>query len=99
MLRLVVIDDPIISLDEHRSLTTVQEMRHLAARPAQVIVLSRDKLYLCRIWDATDRDQRTALEIAHDGAGSTIRVSAHQQLRELCNSLNTRTGSTITRQS
>jgi wobble nucleotide-excising tRNase len=36
----VVIDDPISSLDEHRSLTTVQEVRHLSARAGQVIVLS-----------------------------------------------------------
>lgn len=41
--RIVVIDDPITSLDEHRSLTTVQEMRHLSQRTAQVIVLSHDK--------------------------------------------------------
>jgi wobble nucleotide-excising tRNase len=60
--RIVVIDDPITSLDEHRSLTTVQEMRHLAERTAQVIVLSHDKPFLCRIWDGTDSDQRAALE-------------------------------------
>jgi wobble nucleotide-excising tRNase len=72
--RIVVIDDPITSLDEHRSLTTVQEMRHLAERTAQVIVLSHDKPFLCRIWDGTDPDQRAALEIARDGAGSTIRA-------------------------
>jgi wobble nucleotide-excising tRNase len=72
--RIVVIDDPITSLDEHRSLTTVQEMRHLAERTAQVIVLSHDKPFLCRVWDGTDRDQRAALEIARDGLGSTIRA-------------------------
>jgi wobble nucleotide-excising tRNase len=69
----VVIDDPITSLDEHRALTTVQEMRQLAGRTAQVIVLSHDKSFLCRIWEGTDRDQRTALEIVRDGTGSTIR--------------------------
>jgi wobble nucleotide-excising tRNase len=72
--RIVVIDDPITSLDEHRSLTTVQEMRHLAERTAQVIVLSHDKPFLCRIWDGTDPDQRAALELVRDGAGSTIRA-------------------------
>src|SRR3546814_764603 len=41
--KIVVIDDPITSLDDHRSLTTVQEMRRLAERTAQVIVLSQDR--------------------------------------------------------
>ena len=48
-------------------------MRQLAGRTAQVIVLSHDKSFLCRIWEGTDRDQRTALEIVRDGTGSTIR--------------------------
>jgi wobble nucleotide-excising tRNase len=72
--KIVVIDDPITSLDEHRALTTVQEMRHLAERVAQVVVLSHDKSFLCRIWEGTDRDQRTALEVTRNGAGSAIRA-------------------------
>jgi len=38
--KIVVIDDPMTSLDEHRALTTVQEMRRLVPRVSQVIVLS-----------------------------------------------------------
>jgi len=38
-----LIDDPISNLDEHRALTTVQEIRRLAERAAQVIVLSHNK--------------------------------------------------------
>jgi wobble nucleotide-excising tRNase len=72
--KIVIIDDPITSLDEHRSLTTVQEMRRLAERTAQVFVLSHTKSFLCRVWEGADRDQRTALELARDGAGSTIRT-------------------------
>jgi wobble nucleotide-excising tRNase len=72
--KIVIIDDPITSLDEHRSLTTVQEIRHLAERTAQVIVLSHTKSFLCRIWQGADHDERTALELARDGAGSTIRT-------------------------
>ena len=49
--KVVVIDDPISSLDEHRALTTVQEMRRLAERVGQVIVLSHSKAFLCRIWE------------------------------------------------
>jgi wobble nucleotide-excising tRNase len=69
----VVIDDPISSLDDHRSLTTVQEVRQLSERAAQVIVLSHDKRFLCRTWNGADPTARVALEIARDGNGSTLR--------------------------
>lgn len=71
--KVVVIDDPITSLDDHRSLTTVQEVRRLVDRAAQVIVLSHNKAFLCRLWEGASPDRRTALEVARDGAGSTIR--------------------------
>jgi len=69
----VVIDDPISSLDDHRSLTTVQEVRRLAERAGQVIVLSHDKRFLCRVWNGADSTTRVALEIVRDGTGSTLR--------------------------
>jgi wobble nucleotide-excising tRNase len=69
---IVVIDDPITSLDEHRSLTTVQELRRLAERAEQVIVLSHTKAFLCRIWESSDPTRRAALQVGRDGAGSTI---------------------------
>jgi wobble nucleotide-excising tRNase len=71
--RVVVIDDPISSLDDHRSLTTVQEVRRLAERAGQVIVLSHDKRFLCRIWNGAGPTVRSALEIVRDGNGSTVR--------------------------
>lgn len=69
---IVVIDDPISSLDDHRSLTTVREIRRLAERAGQVIVLSHDKRFLCRIWDGANATMRSALEIVRDGNGSTV---------------------------
>jgi len=68
----VVIDDPVSSLDEHRSLTTVQEIRRLSDRAAQVIVLSHSKPFLCRIWEGADPTSRVALHVVRDGNGSTI---------------------------
>lgn len=74
----VVIDDPVSSLDEHRSLTTVQEIRRLSTQVAQVIVLSHSKPFLCRIWEGAApasrnaRDHRVALHVVRDGNGSTI---------------------------
>ena len=71
--KVVVIDDPISSLDDYRSLTTVQEVRRFSERAGQVIVLSHDKRFLGRLWDGADRTTRTALEIVRQGGGSTLR--------------------------
>ena len=70
--KVVAIDDPISSLDEHRSLTTVQEIRRLAERAGQVVVLSHNKPFLCGIWEGTDDTIRTALQVVRDGVGSSL---------------------------
>jgi wobble nucleotide-excising tRNase len=72
--KIIVIDDPISSLDEHRSLTTVQEVRRLMQRTLQVLVLSHNKPFLCNIWDGTDTTLRGAIEFVRAGDGSTIRA-------------------------
>jgi wobble nucleotide-excising tRNase len=72
--KVAVFDDPITSLDEHRSLATVQEMRRVAGRAKQLIVLSHDKNFLCNIWEGTDTSLRAALEVVREGDGSTIRA-------------------------
>jgi wobble nucleotide-excising tRNase len=72
--KVVVIDDPISSLDEHRALTTVLEIRRLAERATQVIVLSHNKPFLCRLWEGADSTVRAALEVVRDGVGSTLRA-------------------------
>ncbi|MDI1229151.1 MAG: AAA family ATPase [bacterium] len=68
----VVIDDPMTSLDEHRSLATIQQMRRLIDRVNQVIVLSHSKPFLCGLWEGADRIARSAMMIARDGTGSTL---------------------------
>ncbi len=70
--KVVVIDDPITSLDEHRSLTTVQQLRQLGLRTSQLIVLSHSKAFLCSIWKGIDPTQRAALSIVRQADGSTI---------------------------
>lgn len=70
--KIVVIDDPMTSLDEHRSLTTVEEMRGLSERVRQVIVLSHSKPFLCAIWEGADTQTRSALRINREGTGSTL---------------------------
>ena len=69
---IVVIDDPMSSLDEHRSLTTVQEVRKLSIRAGQVIVLSHNKDFLCEIWNGMRSNECVSLEIAQNGDESTI---------------------------
>jgi len=70
--KIVVIDDPMTSLDEHRSLTTVQEVRRLVDRVEQAIVMSHSKPFLCQLWEGADPAWRQAMRIRRDGAGSTL---------------------------
>ena len=82
--KVVVIDDPITSLDEHRHLTTVREIGRLAQRVGQLIVLSHSKPFLCQVWEGADKTARVAIEIARSGDGSTLRawVVHHDLLSE-----------------
>ena len=70
--KIVVIDDPMTSLDEHRSLHTIQEMRDLITRVNQVIVLSHSKPFLCQIWEGADKNSCSALKIKRSGNSSDI---------------------------
>jgi wobble nucleotide-excising tRNase len=70
--KIVIIDDPMTSLDEHRSLTTVQEMRRLLARVRQIIVMSHSKPFLCQLWEGADPVERSAITLLRDGEGSTL---------------------------
>jgi wobble nucleotide-excising tRNase len=72
--KIVIIDDPVSSLDDHRSLTTVQELRRLSTSVAQVVVLSHSKPFLCRIWEGAAHATRVALHVVRDGKGSTIKA-------------------------
>ena len=72
--KIIVIDDPMTSLDEHRALTTVQEIRRLCSRTAQVIVLSHNKSFLYSIWKNSDKQNRAAFELRRYNAGSTIAI-------------------------
>jgi wobble nucleotide-excising tRNase len=56
-------------LDEHRTFTTVQEIRRLAERASQVIVLSHNKPFLCRLWEGADDNTRAAFEVVRDAVG------------------------------
>ena len=72
--KVVVIDDPMTSLDEHRTLTTIQEMRRLEASVSQMIVLSHSKPFLCGLWEGADKDMRVAIRIDRNTTSSTLAV-------------------------
>jgi len=67
-----VIDDPMTSLDESRSLTTVQELRRLVDRVGQVIVLSHSRPFLCTVWEKADRVSRAAIKVIRENDGSNL---------------------------
>ena len=69
---IVVMDDPMSSMDAHRSLITVQEIRKLSQRAGQVIVLSHNKQFLCNIWERANHTESTVLEIAYHQQNSSI---------------------------
>ena len=72
--KIVVIDDPMTSLDEHRSLHTRQEIDRLARDVAATIVLSHSKPFLLGVWDQCRQLQKAAIELRRDGGGSTVVV-------------------------
>jgi energy-coupling factor transporter ATP-binding protein EcfA2 len=70
--KIVVIDDPMTSLDEHRTLHTLQEMNRLAHEVAGMVVLSHSKPFLLGVWDKCQQLPRAALEVRRAGTGSTL---------------------------
>ncbi len=49
--RVVVLDDPMSSLDKHRRMQTIQEIRTLLPLVAQVVVLSHDEHFLFEVYN------------------------------------------------
>ncbi|MHC2246108.1 AAA family ATPase [Bradyrhizobium elkanii] len=72
--KVVVIDDPVSSLDDHRTLSTVHEICALAQRVSQVVVLSHSKPFLCALWEGTDPTLRSAFMFDRAISGSTLRA-------------------------
>jgi|SRR5665213_2888022 len=70
--KIIVIDDPMTSLDEHRALHTLQEMDRLAREVVGMIVLSHSKPFLLGVWDKCQQLPKAALEARRAGTGSTL---------------------------
>ncbi len=70
----IVIDDPMTSLDDHRTLRTRQEIMAMTARVQQVIVLSHSKPFLCSLYEQADKNVSISLRINRAAIGSEIAV-------------------------
>lgn len=70
--KVVVLDDPIASLDCFRKTATCQTIKRLATLSEQVIVLSHDPFFLRDIWDSSPKDSVCALRLARGRVGSKI---------------------------
>ena len=89
--KIVVIDDPMTSLDEHRTLRTCEEIKAMAGRVQQMIVLSHSKSFLCNLWEQADKNITTTMRINRVGDGSEISmwdvrndsISEHDKRHEL----------------
>ena len=69
---IVIIDDPMTSLDDHRSLTTIQQIKGLVNTVEQVIVLSHSKPFLCNLWSSAQALPISATKISRSGSSSTL---------------------------
>ena len=88
----VVLDDPMTSLDEHRRLMTLQEIDRLVRDVMQVIVLSHSKPFLFGVWQQCQQTQKSAHTISRSGQSScfadwdvtTDMVTEHDRRYDRC---------------
>jgi wobble nucleotide-excising tRNase len=71
--KVIVFDDPISSMDNHRRECTRQQILRLAKTARQVIVLSHDPYFLRMIWENSDKGTAKPLKIERAGDSSAIR--------------------------
>ncbi|MCK5613458.1 AAA family ATPase [Candidatus Pacearchaeota archaeon] len=78
--KIVIFDDPFTSMDSHRAHATIQEIRQLANRCQQLIVLSHDIKFLWKIQEPLNGQQQqndlACIEVVTDGSwtSSTLRA-------------------------
>ena len=70
--KIVVVDDPMTSLDEHRAWATRKELYSLTTSVQQIIVLSHSKRFLCALWENHDKNVLSAYSISRIRNGSEL---------------------------
>ncbi len=93
--KIVIIDDPMTSLDRHRRSYTIKHIVALEDRVKQVILLSHSGYFLYKVWKAAVQKIKntpiTSLQINHSGTGSNLTtldicnkfVEKHMQRRKM----------------
>ena len=83
---IIVLDDPVSSLDDHRRAVTVEDIRSLITTVKQVVVLSHSAQLLCDIWNhvrVADRETSVPIQIVRKGNDSSFaRWDIEDELRE-----------------
>jgi wobble nucleotide-excising tRNase len=69
--KIVVIDDPMTSLDAHRRAYTRERVCHIASSALQVIVLSHDAHFAREVWDRINQP-KTSLILEADGEDTVV---------------------------
>lgn len=72
---IIVLDDPMSSLDDGRTATTIQKIRDLIPISSQLIVLCHLRPFLCDIWDSLGNENTTALKISRSSNNTSTITS------------------------
>ena len=70
--KIVVIDDPISSLDMHRKCQTIQAIDRLSSKVKQMFVMSHDAYFLKDIFNKCKKEDRKSLKIIRGGNSSEL---------------------------
>jgi len=71
--KIVILDDPISSLDKHRKEFTQQQIAELNIRAKQIIILSHDHNFLRLVWDRAVKSKTKSLCISVEKNSSIIK--------------------------
>jgi wobble nucleotide-excising tRNase len=70
--KIMVIDDPMTSLDEGRIHATIQHIKRLSDKVEQTIILSHSKPFLLQFWDSSKAQNKSPFKIFRQGKCSSI---------------------------
>lgn len=69
--KVIIIDDPMTSLDSHRRAYTCEQVAHLSTRARQVILMTHDSMFAADVWTQIVAP-KAALKVAANGSQSEI---------------------------
>jgi len=70
--KIVVIDDPMSSLDENRTRATIQEVFSLEEKVSQLVVLSHSKFFMFEIWKKAEKISKSPFKLIRSNDSSEL---------------------------